>query len=99
MSDETTIGSVWNRPIDEFVNEISEYDSIAFRIVRRIFSKTLGGEPEGPEPTGFKMLVEIYEPKGGLVQVQPMSMPSGLLFFMDFKYEATTQENKIHELD
>lgn len=99
MSDETTTGSVWNRPINDFVDEMPKFDSIAFPIVRRIFHKTLGGEPEGPEPTGFKMLVEIYEPKGGLVQVQPMSMPSGLLFQINFKYEATTQENKIHELD
>lgn len=86
MGDETTIGPVWNRPINDSFDEVPEFDSMAFTIVKRIASRaTMGGEPEGPEPTGFKLLVEIHEPKGGFVQVQPMSMPSGLLFFMDFK--------------
>ena len=88
-------GSVWERPINDFVYHVPEFDSIAFPIVKRIFPKTIGGEPEGPEPTGFKLLIEVYEPKGGLVPVQPMAAPSGLLFYMDFKY----QDNNGNEED
>lgn len=92
--------SFWNRPINDFVDNVPEFDSITFPIVKRIVSTTIGGGPrKEPEPTGFKLLIEIYEPEAGLVPVQPMSLPSGLLFYMDFQYSATTQENKIDELD
>lgn len=92
--------SFWRRPINDFTEDVSEFDSITFPIIKRIVSTTIGGGPRTePEPTGFKLLIEIYEPEAGLVPVQPMSVPSGLLFYMDFQYSATTQENKIDELD
>lgn len=85
--------------INDFIEEkMSEFDSIAFPIVKRIFSKTIGGEPEGPEPTGFKLLTEMYEPPASLVSVQPMQMPTGLVFYMDYKYNREKQ-NKENELN
>lgn len=100
MKYEKNIGSIWNRPINDFVDEVPNFDSIASPIVKRIVSTTIGGGPRTePEPTGFKILIEIYEPESGFILVQPMSMPSGLLFYMDFQYSATTQKNNIDELD
>ena len=56
-------------------------------------ASTLGqGDVEGFASVAFPIVRRVF---GGLiandlVSVQPMSLPSGLIFFMDFKYEGLT---------
>lgn len=93
-------GSLFGRPVSESTDTVSEFDAIAFPIVKRVFASTLGdgGPRTTPEPTGYKLLLEIYEPGPGLVTVNPMSAPTGLLYYMDFQY-AQNKNTENNELD
>lgn len=57
-----------------------------------LMAKSGGGDVEGFASVAFPMVRRIFGNliANDLVSVQPMSLPSGLIFFLDFKYTSDT---------
>jgi len=70
----------------------------AKELLREAASTMSGGDVEGFAAVAFPIVRRVF---GGLiandlVSVQPMSLPSGLIFFMDFTFEGTeTEANRL----
>jgi hypothetical protein len=56
-----------------------------------------GGEVEGFAAVAFPIVRRVFGSliANELVSVQPMSLPSGLIFFLDFKFERTRGDNLV----
>ena len=87
-----------------YLNNENPFDNIMFPMIKRIFSSTIAqGNPE-PENNRYRFLIiekRFYKSKSekakeqkyheGLVTVKPMSLPTGLLFYTDYKYSASKE--------
>jgi hypothetical protein len=64
-------------------------------------SSMAGGDVEGFAAVAFPIVRRVF---GGLVanelvSVQPMSLPSGLIFFMDFTFNGTGENDRLAQVD
>ena len=61
-------------------------------------SSMKGGDVEGFASVAFPIVRRVFGSliANDLVSVQPMSLPSGLIFFLDFTYERDNQQQVLH---
>jgi len=60
-----------------------------------------GGDVEGFAAVAFPIVRRVFAGliANDLVSVQPMSLPSGLIFFLDFKFSDTNPNNRLGQTD
>jgi len=66
----------------------------AKELLREASSMAVGGDVEGFAAVAFPLVRRVFGSliANELVSVQPMSLPSGLIFFLDFTYGGTVQD-------
>ena len=71
----------------------------AKELLREAASSMAGGGVEGFAAVAFPIVRRVFGSliANDLVSVQPMSLPSGLIFFMDFTYDGTRGSNESGE--
>tara|TARA_B100000809_G_scaffold3751_1_gene4031 strand:+ start:1427 stop:3160 length:1734 start_codon:yes stop_codon:yes gene_type:complete len=71
----------------------------AKELLREAASTMSGGDAEGFAAVAFPIVRRVFGSliANDLVSVQPMSLPSGLIFFLDFTYDGTKLSNEANE--
>jgi hypothetical protein len=72
----------------------------AKELLREAASTMSGGDVEGFASVAFPIVRRVFGSliANDLVSVQPMSLPSGLIFFLDFTFEGTNSQSPLDRL-